>query len=147
MRFLVFALLTVTFPTGAQTVVDGDTIKFNGTTYRLWGIDAPEIHQSCADGWAACRIATNYIEGLMRDRQIMCEAKSKDRYGRTIGLCKADDRDLGAAMVRAGMAWAYLQYSRDYMAQEADAKAASLGIHVHGCEPAWQYRARVRGNH
>jgi len=24
----------------AQTITDGDTIKFNGTTYRLWGFDA-----------------------------------------------------------------------------------------------------------
>jgi hypothetical protein len=37
----------------AQTVVDGDTIKLDGTRWRLWGIDAPETHQSCADGWPA----------------------------------------------------------------------------------------------
>jgi endonuclease YncB( thermonuclease family) len=30
-------------------VVDGDTIKLNGTT---WGIDAPEMAQTCAD-WSA----------------------------------------------------------------------------------------------
>jgi endonuclease YncB( thermonuclease family) len=28
-------------PAAAQTVVDGDTIKLNSTTYRIWGIDAP----------------------------------------------------------------------------------------------------------
>jgi len=37
----------------AQTVVDGDTIKLDGTTYRLWGIDAAETRQACADGWRA----------------------------------------------------------------------------------------------
>jgi endonuclease YncB( thermonuclease family) len=31
-------------------VVDGDTLKVDGVTYRLWGIDAPESHQPCADG-------------------------------------------------------------------------------------------------
>ena len=36
-----------------QTITDDDTIKLNGTTYRLWGIDAPESRQACADGWEA----------------------------------------------------------------------------------------------
>lgn len=147
MRLLVLVLLTVTFPASAQTVVDGDTIKFNGTTYRLWGIDAPESHQSCADGWAAGRMATDYLVGLMHDRRITCEAKGKDRYGRTIGLCKGEEQDIGAAMVSAGMAWAFVRYSHDYVAQELEAKGHNFGIHAHGCEPAWEYRARVRGDH
>jgi len=33
----------------AQSVTDGDMIKLNGTTYRLWGIDAPETKQWCGD--------------------------------------------------------------------------------------------------
>ena len=49
---LLAALAVVAFPAAAQvTVTDGDTIKLNGTTYRLWGIDAPETKQACADGW------------------------------------------------------------------------------------------------
>ena len=32
-------------------VVDGDTLKVDGVTYRLWGIDAPKSGQPCADGW------------------------------------------------------------------------------------------------
>jgi endonuclease YncB( thermonuclease family) len=38
-------------PATAQTVVDGDTIKPGGTTYRLWGIDAMESRQTCSDSW------------------------------------------------------------------------------------------------
>jgi len=33
------------------TVDDGQVIV--GVTDRLWGIDAPEIAQTCADGWPA----------------------------------------------------------------------------------------------
>jgi endonuclease YncB( thermonuclease family) len=29
-------------------VVDGDTLKVDGVTYGLWGIDAPESAQPCA---------------------------------------------------------------------------------------------------
>jgi endonuclease YncB( thermonuclease family) len=39
------AALTLAFsPAFAESVrvVDGDTLKIDGVTYRLWGIDAPE---------------------------------------------------------------------------------------------------------
>jgi hypothetical protein len=66
----------------AQTVTDGDTIKLDGTTYRIWGIDAAEKKQACADGWMAGEKATAAMLGLVRGRKITCEARVTDRYGR-----------------------------------------------------------------
>ncbi len=125
-------------------MTDGDTIKLAGTTYRLWGIDAAETRQDCADGWPAGRIATDYLVGLVQGRGVECEPKTKDRYGRTVALCRADGRDLGADMVSAGMAWAFVRYSHDYVVQERDAKTANLGVHAHDCQPAWEWRAERR---
>ena len=48
-----FVLLAV--PAAAQTATDGDTIRLNGTTWRLWGIDAPELRQAAP---TAGRLAT-----------------------------------------------------------------------------------------
>jgi len=45
-------------------------------------------------------------------------------------------------MVRLGMAWAFVRYSRDYVADEEKARAERLGVHGHDCAPAWQWRAR-----
>ncbi len=46
MKTIIAALgLVLAAPAFAQTATDGDTIKLNGTTWRLWGIDAPELHQ------------------------------------------------------------------------------------------------------
>ena len=42
LRYALLTLLVLAFPAAAQTAVDGDTIKLNGTTYRLSGIDAAE---------------------------------------------------------------------------------------------------------
>lgn len=128
----------------AQSITDGDTLKLNGTVYRLWGIDAPEVKQGCPDGWPAGRMATTRLLQLIQGKTINCEAKDTDRYGRTVAICRVSGADLGAIMVREGMAWAFVRYSSDYVAEEARAKAERLGVHAHDCTPAWDWRARQR---
>lgn len=82
-------------------MTDGDTIKLDGTSYRIWGIDAAETKQTLRRGWPAGRAATTYMRELVHGRSVVCEYKTKDRYGHTVALCRADGADLGAAMVRA----------------------------------------------
>jgi endonuclease YncB( thermonuclease family) len=126
--------MVLTGSASGQTVVDGDTIKMAGTTYRLWGIDAPETHQTGADGWTAGRIATEYLVNLMHGHTVICEPRTKDRYGRTVALCRAAGVDIEAEIVRNGMAYAFVRYSRDYVSQEQAAHFQGLGVHSHGCE-------------
>lgn len=140
---LVLIALATSTPAAAQTVVDGDTVRLNGTTYRLWGIDAPEKQQLCRDGWAAGAEAASFLQSITRNG-FECEPKTRDRYGRTVAVCRVGQEDIGAIMVREGLAWAFERYSRDYVGQQALAKAAGLGIHSHGCEPAWEWRQRKR---
>jgi endonuclease YncB( thermonuclease family) len=139
----IIALLSAS-PAAAQRVIDGDTIDLNGTHWRLWGIDAPETHQSCADGWPAGLEATAAMRKLMEGRAVTCEYRGHDRYKRSIGLCRAGGEDLGAAMVSAGMAWAFTRYSSDYIGQEKAAIGSHLGVHVHDCMKAWDWRAQRR---
>lgn len=145
-----FAAMLITFGVApcaaAQTITDGDTIKQGGVIYRLWGIDAPEAKQDCPDGWPAGRMATTRLLALTGGRRIVCEEKDRDRYGRTVAICRAAGEDLGALMVRQGMAWAFTRYSLDYVSQEAKAKADGLGVHAHDCQPAWEWRARNRSD-
>jgi endonuclease YncB( thermonuclease family) len=137
------ALLLAT-PAAAQRVIDGDTIEMDGTRWRLWGIDAPETHQACVDGWRAGLEATAAMRKLMEGRTVVCELRGHDRYKRSIGLCRADGEDLGAEMVSTGMAWAFTRYSSDYIGQERAAIGAQLGVHAHDCIKAWDWRARGR---
>jgi endonuclease YncB( thermonuclease family) len=76
----------------------------------------------------------------MRGKTITCEDKGRDRYGRSIGLCRANGEDLGAAMVELGMAWAFTRYSWDYVGLEEKARRENLGVHAFGCQPAWEWR-------
>lgn len=124
----------------AQTVTDGDTLRFGKERVRLWGIDAPEIHQRCPDRWLAGIEASRKMRELVKGHDVTCDNRGYDRYHRMIGLCRADGVDIQAAMVRAGMAWAFVKYSRDYVGEEAAAKTEGLGVFAHGCEPAWEWR-------
>lgn len=143
LMIVVFAA-TLVSPVAAQTVTDGDTIKLNGTTYRLWGIDAPETKQWCGD-YPAGALATTTLETLMKGRgAVECEPRDRDRYGRTVALCRVDGRDLGKAMVELGMAWAFTRYSWEYVAEEERARRENLGVHGHDCLPAWEWRATQR---
>jgi endonuclease YncB( thermonuclease family) len=132
------------WPAYAQAVaIDGDTVKINGTTFRMHGIDAPELSQTCGD-WIAGQYAAAVLRGMLDKRFVLCIPKTTDRYGRTVGVCYADGMDVGAEMVRQGMAWAFTRYSGDYVAHEQRARAERLGIHGNGCQQAWDYRKERR---
>lgn len=140
--FLVLALLAT--PATAQTITDGDTLKQGGVTYRLWGIDAPETKQACPDGWPAGSLAATRLKALTAGRPIVCDDKGRDRYGRIVAICRASGEDLGAILAREGLAWAFVRYSGDYAGEEARARADRLGVHAHGCQPPWEWRAERR---
>ncbi|WP_425065586.1 thermonuclease family protein [Reyranella sp.] len=131
-------------PLGAQSVTDGDTLRVDGTTYRLWGIDAPELKQDCPDGWPAGRLAATHLASLLAGRNVICQRRDTDRYGRTVAICRVGGEDLGALMVRDGFAWAFTRYSRYYVPEEAAARVGRAGVHGHDCITAWDWRATRR---
>ena len=112
--------IVVASPALAQTVVDGDTIKLKGITWRLWAL----TRRRRSNGAPAGALATGTVAKLLNGKTVTCEARGTDRYGRTIGQCRADGDDLSAAMVQLGMAWAFVRYSRDYVQLEERARAS-----------------------
>jgi endonuclease YncB( thermonuclease family) len=117
---------------GLAAIVDGDSIRINGTSIRLEGIDAPEWDQTCtgADGrtWGCGRAATRQLREHAAGQTLRCQPKAIDRYGRTIATCLLPDgSDVNAWLVREGWAVTY-GFSRIYTAEEAEAKAAKRGV-------------------
>lgn len=142
MRVL-FALCCIVLaaPTLAQVVViDGGTLHVDGTIYRLWGIEAPEYRQSCADGAPAGIVAREVLLSLVRGKHVECEPRTTDPYGRIAAVCRADGLDLSSMMIRTGWAWMFDRDSGAYVRQESEAWLARAGLHAGDCEPAWDWR-------
>jgi endonuclease YncB( thermonuclease family) len=141
-RLLIALLLAFSLPNSATAQVevqDGDSLRIDGRRIRFNDIDTPETRQTCGD-WPAGVVATAYLKGLVHGRLVHCEHTGVDRYSRILARCYADGMDLQAALVRAGMAWAFVRYSSRYVSEEALARSAGLGVHRHGCLPAWEWR-------
>lgn len=134
---------------GRAAVLDGDTVDVAGRRVRLDGIDAPEGGQMCARrtlGQWACGTASTYaLFGLMHEREVACDVRGEDRFGRTLAVCFVDGRDINAEMVRLGLAWAFVKYSQAYVREEAEARAARRGVWTAATMPPWQWRETHRG--
>lgn len=88
-------------------IVDGDTFRCDGQRVRLVGIDAPEMPGHCRPGRRCVdgdpHAAKDYLSSITRTR-VECASEGTDKYGRTLGRCKADEVDLSCAMLEAGHA-------------------------------------------
>lgn len=90
--------------------VDGDSLRAgDGAKYRIFGIDAPELKQSCkkanGDDWLCGRAAKVKLTKLIKAGNVTCTIKDTDRYGRNVALCSADGvPDIGETLVREGYA-------------------------------------------
>ena len=97
-------------PDAKIVTIDGDTIRAgDGAEYRIFGIDAPELHQSCTEAngksWLCGRAAKAKLTTLIKGGNVNCEARATDRFGRIVAVCSAEGvPDLGEAMVRDGYA-------------------------------------------
>lgn len=129
--------------TGQARVIDGDTLALAGVKHRLHGIDAPERKQMCeADGqpWTCGKTATQALIHEINNRPVTCQSTKRDRYKRQISVCFAGGTNLNAWMVRHGWALAYRKYSKDYVGEEAKAKAEGRGIWAGRFTPPWVWR-------
>lgn len=133
---------------GRAWVVDGDTLVLGSEMLRLFGIDAPEAGQTCADGagryYDCGAAAARQLEEMVAGGRIDCTGDERDRYGRLIAVCRREGRDLNREMVAAGWARAFVRYSRAYAAEESAAAAARRGLWAGGFEAPWDFRRAAR---
>lgn len=112
-------------------IVDGDT--FDGLTkdkieirFRIYGIDAPEKKQAFNDK------SKKYLSDLIYGKRVGIKVqKKRDGYGRPIvWVYSPDGKDVGAEMIKAGMAWHFTEYdkSQEYSNLEDFARRNKTGL-------------------
>ena len=147
--FLVLIINTLAFSkvlnaSSSLKIIDGDTIILNSEKIRLYGIDTPEIKQTCTDKYGhtyLCGVKAKLeLEKIIGSRKVSCIKKTKDRYKRSISICYVDENDINSLMVKRGWALAYRKYSKKYVKDEAIAKLNNAGMWSGKFIAPWKWR-------
>jgi endonuclease YncB( thermonuclease family) len=115
-------------------VFDGDTVQIGNTVYNLVGIDAPELGQMCdAHGHIQrCGLAAAYQLRKMLDlgkTSLKCQRLDvKEPGSAALASCALGEEDVSLAMLQGGHAVVKPDAPPNYVAAQAQAKGAELGI-------------------
>ncbi len=125
-------------------VTDGDTISVMResapVTIRLDGIDCPEGGQDFSQR------AKQFTSRMVFGKTVDVVVKDVDRYKRLVARIVVNGEDVSLALVRAGLAWHYKQYSNDPLLARAEVEAREQGIGLWGQGrqiPPWEFRHPV----
>ena len=132
---------------GRARVIDGDSLDIGGVRIRLHGIDAPEARQRCRAGgrrWRCGREAARALADRIAGREVACQERDRDRYGRVVAVCGIAGTDLNRWMVARGWAFAYRRFTNAYVGEESEARTAGRGVWRGEVVPPWEWRRGKR---
>ena len=134
-----------TFEGKVIKIIDGDTIDVltdDKETIRLRfnGIDTPERGQPFGNN------ATDFVKDMVGGKMVsIIETDEPDRYGRLIADVYHDGKLINLELVRAGLAWHYVEYAPDdkaLAAAELEAREQNAGLWAgsHKVIAPWDWR-------
>jgi len=130
--------------TGHAQVIDGDTIRIDATEIGLFGIDAPELKQTCKThkghvqlcGELARQMLAEYVKG----RKLTCEGRGADADGKMLAVCYVGLINMNEQMVADGWALAIRPEGNEFIRAEKFAKARNEGMWRSEFIPPWEWR-------
>lgn len=125
-------------------VLTADTLEIYGNKFVLFGIDAPEANQTCADkqgrAYNCGHQATAWLKSWIKDNELECHVIKQDTRGNMLGTCSFGPYDLGAALVNAGWAVANPKHSDVYQVYELQAQKNRNGLWQGTFYKPWDWR-------
>ena len=138
-------LVAKTIDATVTRVSDGDTLDIlpagepRAIRLRVFGIDTPERGEPFANR------ARNHTRVLAFGKAVRVTGQSIDTYGRLVARVRVGEVDLGADLLREGLACHYTRYSSDRVYAEAQASARTRGAgfwaqgaEKPGCVSGWR---------
>lgn len=114
-----------------QRITDADTFFVGNTEVRLNGIDTPDPDQICTRAGKKYKCGEEAKAALLQivaGRPMTCTKVGEDVFKRAVVRCEVDGLDVAGELVRQGWAVAFRKFSKQYLAQEAEARAAKRGL-------------------
>jgi len=125
-------------------VLSGDTFEIQGRYFRLFGIAAPEVNQTCSNAkghpYNCGKEAALWLKDWIEGGELECHVIQQDTNGNMVGTCSYGPYDIGAALVNAGWAVAYTKYTETYIPYEQQAQQNRSGLWQGRFYKPWDWR-------
>lgn len=128
---------------GLAAVSQGDSLTVGSRRVRLYAIDTPPVTMKCSiegEPWDCGRVARDALAKMVEGQRLRCIEEDRDRWGRILATCYLPSgKDVGAEMVREGLAIAFTRVSDRYVEIEERARRDHRGIWRGTFPPSWQW--------
>lgn len=117
---------------GPAEVLHAHVFYIAGRYVRLYGVDAPDIDQLCADAtgsaYSCGENAASWVRGWIDDNPIDCYLLKVEPHGQDLATCMWGKYDIGAALVGSGWGVAKTKETAIYKPYETRAQNQSIGL-------------------
>jgi endonuclease YncB( thermonuclease family) len=119
------------------TAINGDTVRLDRLIFRLQGVNAPELDQTCLDDkgvpWSCGIAARDRLDQAVKSAKVDCDDQGVDPLNprRRLGLCWLMEADisLNQRVVREGWALSFAPAGRrGFKADQDDAQDNQRGL-------------------
>jgi endonuclease YncB( thermonuclease family) len=131
---------------GYPQVLNGSVLSLNGIKIKLFGIDAPDLNQTCSDrmgqGYRCGERSALWLQDWLNGREVSCHILSKIESGWATGSCFTNNNqyDIAAVMVSEGWAVSYTRFTDIYVRYEQQAAEAHRGLWSGSFYKPWDWR-------
>ena len=138
---------------GAAVVIDASHLEIAGRRFKLYGIDAPDIDETCNDAQGKeypCGVdARQALADLVKGGSVSCLPRGPNENDETLGVCSIGTSDLAQAMIDAGWAIADRTRTLYYEKAEEEARVKKQGLWQGQFIPPgdWRVGERVPQSH